>query len=231
MKTLSLLLIASLSLGMLACGEEETTAPQPQVGLSFNTVTAAAPVNGRTASTNSLSFSSGTITLSEIQFEAESDVDSLEVDFELEQDVQVDFATGATSPDISAVAFRPGTYEEIEVEMELQDKGSQPAIVLSGTFTDALGQAHPLRFEFNSGEEFEVEREGAVTFDEGQSVVAQVTFNPVAWFAGVSSEELLTATKNAQGVIVISSTQNTDIFEEVADGLELATEVEIEEED
>ncbi|MFD3003806.1 hypothetical protein ACFS7Z_25850 [Pontibacter toksunensis] len=228
MKASSLLLIASLSLGMLACGEEETAAPQPQVGLSFNTVTAAVPVSGRVASTNSLSFSSGTITLSKVQFEAEGEADSLEVEFELEQDVRIDFATGATSPDISAVAIRPGTYEEIEVEMELQDKGSQPAIVLSGTFTDALGQAHPVRFEFNSGEEFEVEREGTVTFAEGQSAVAQVTFNPISWFAGVSSEEFLTATKNAQGIIFISSTHNTDIFEEVADGLDLATEVEIE---
>lgn len=229
MKALSLLLIGSLSLGLLACGEDEIATPQAQVSLDFNTVTAAAPVNGRMASANSLAFTSGSIVLSQVRFEGESDADSLEVEFEMEQDVTIDFATGATSPDISAAAFQPGTYDEIEVELELQDDGTRPAVVLDGAFTDAEGQSHPIRFEFNSAETFEVEREGTITFAQGQSAVAQVTFNPVAWFAGVSSEQLSAATKNAQGVIVISSTQNTDIFDVVADGLDLATEVEIEE--
>lgn len=224
--------IFPLMLGSLvwlsACDDDSDIVPQAQVGVSFNTVTAAAPVNGRLASTNSLSFTSGTIILSKVRFQGESGADSLEVEFELEQEVQVDFATGATSPDISTVAFRPGTYEEIEVELELRDGNSVPAIVLNGTFTDAGGQAHPVRFEFNSSETFEVEREGTITFAEGQSAVAQVTFNPAAWFAGVSAEELSAATKNGEGVIIISSTQNTDIFDTVADGLDLATDVEIE---
>ncbi|GAB3197021.1 hypothetical protein ABID22_002207 [Pontibacter aydingkolensis] len=227
MKTSSLLLIGSLALGLFAC-DSETAAPQPQVGLSFNTVKEAAAMGARLSAPNSLSFTSGTITLREIQFEVESDADSLEVEFELEQDVTIDFATGATSPDISAITIPAGTYEEFEIEMELQDQGTKPAIMLNGTFTDAQGKAHPIRFEFNSGETFEVEREGVITFAEGQSMVAQVTFDPTAWFAGVSSAQLASAVKNAEGVIVISSTQNTDIFEVVADGLDLATNVEIE---
>ena len=57
--------------------------------------------------------------------------------------------------------------------------------------------------------------------------MAQVTFDPNAWFLEVESEQLASATKNAEGVIVISETQNTNIFDVVADGLDLATEVEI----
>ncbi|MFD2515899.1 hypothetical protein ACFSRY_18655 [Pontibacter locisalis] len=227
MKTSPLLLAGALAFGLFSCDSEDTASPQAQVGLDFVTVKTAAQLNGRVASTNSLSFTSGTIVLSQVQFEGESDVDSLEVEFELEQDVTIDFATGATSPDISAVGFKPGTYEEIEVELELQDSGTKPAVVLNGTFTDAQGQAHPLRFEFNSAETFEVEREGTITFTEGQSSMAQVTFDPTAWFAGVSAAQLSAAAKNAEGVIVISETQNTNIFDIVADGLDLATDVEI----
>ncbi len=47
------------------------------------------------------------------------------------------------------------------------------------------------------------------------------------WFAGVSTNMLEEATKNNEGVIVISETSNIDIFDIVADGLDLATEIEI----
>ncbi|MFD2515920.1 hypothetical protein ACFSRY_18760 [Pontibacter locisalis] len=227
MKSSPLLLVGALAFGLFSCDSEDNASPTAQVGLNFATVNTAAPLNGRLATTSSLAFTSGTIVLSQVQFEGENEADSLEVEFELEQDVTIDFATGATSPDISAVGFKPGTYEEIEVELELQDEGTKPAVVLNGTFTDAQGQQHPVRFEFNSAETFEVEREGTITFTEGQSAVAQVTFDPTAWFAGVTAAQLSAATKNTQGVIVISETQNAGIFDIVADGLDLATEVEI----
>lgn len=223
--------IITLMLGSLmwfsACDSKDTAAPQAQVGLKFVTVKTAFPFNGRVATTNSLAFSSGTIVLSQVRFEGESASGFTEVKFEQEKDVTVDFATGATTPDISAAAFPPGTYRSVDVELELQDSGTKPAVVLNGTFTDGEGRQHPLRFEFNSAETFEVEKEGTIVFAEGQSAVAQVTFNPVAWFAGVSAEQLSAATKDAQGVIVISSTQNANIFDVVADGLDLATEIEI----
>lgn len=234
MKAKSLLLLGSLALGMIACSEDEVMLDQTaqaqadlnksQVNLSFNTVQTSTQVNARTLA-NTLTFTSGFITLREIQFEGETDTDSVEVN--LEQEIKIDFATGLTTPDISALAFQPGTYREIEVEMELQDNGDQPAIVLNGTFTDADGQEHPIRFEFNSGETFEVEKEGTFTFAENESVVTQITFNPNVWFAEVSAEQLSLASKNSEGIIVISSTENTNIFDTAADGLDLATEVEM----
>jgi hypothetical protein len=43
--------------------------------------------------TKELSFSSGTITLRELQFEVETDEDSVEVNFNLEAITEIDFAT------------------------------------------------------------------------------------------------------------------------------------------
>ena len=222
-----LLLTGVLALGMFACGEDEV-APQQhaQVSMSFNTVkTSSGSAGARVLEGNSLVFTSGFITIREIQFEAESATDSVEVN--LEQITKIDFATGVSTPDISGLTIPAGTYREVEVEIELQDGGDGPAVVLNGTYTDGEGLKHPVRFEFNSGETFEVEREGAITFAGGESILAQVTFNPGAWFAEVSNEQLSAATKNAQGVIVISSTQNTNLYNIAADGLDLATEVEI----
>ena len=181
--------------------------------------------NGRVEA-NTLQFTSGTIKLSRIEFEAETDeADSVEV--EIEQVVEIDFATGATTPDLSELTFPIGTYAEVRVELEILDVNNDPSVVLEGTFVDANDQSHPIRFEFNSGETFEVEKEGTIVIEAGAQVLTEVTFDPAVWFAGVTREELSAATKNNEGVIVISETSNPEIFDIVADGLDLATEVEI----
>ena len=202
----------------------------PQIGLKFITVTASFPVSSDLKSTQEpkeLEFTSGFITLSEVSFEVETDEDLVEIEFEIEQNTVIDFATGGTDPDISYVEIPAGTYNEMEVEVELQDEGDNPSMVLHGTYVDTEGASHPVRFEFNSGETFEVEKEGTITLATNESVLAQITFDPTVWFAGVSNEQMSQATKDNEGVIVISSTQNPDIFDTVTDGLDLATEVEI----
>tara|TARA_Y100001972_G_scaffold91682_1_gene112254 strand:+ start:989 stop:1738 length:750 start_codon:yes stop_codon:yes gene_type:complete len=215
-----------LAVFMLASCSNDDEMSNATVSMSFkgNTSTIGVP-NGRVQA-NSLEFTSGTIRLIQIQFEAETDEeDSIEAD--IEQVVEIDFATGATTPDLSDLVFPVGTYTEIEVELELLDENNIPSVVIEGTFTDANDETHPIRFEFNSGETFEVEKEGQITIGEGANVIAEVTFDPGVWFAGVTMEELSMATKNNDGVIVISETSNAEIFDIVADGLDLATEVEI----
>ncbi|MEN8251264.1 MAG: hypothetical protein ABFS32_20195 [Bacteroidota bacterium] len=200
----------------------------PRITLEFKTVKSTAKKSSNfNTLTNGISFSSGFITICEVQFQVETDDDSIKVEFDLDLITKIDFATGATSPDISDINIPAGTYHEVEVEIELQDEGDEPAVVLHGSYTDAQGTAHNLRFEYNSGETFEIEREGTITFATDESVIAQVTFDPSAWFAEVSMEQLSEATRNGDGIIVISSTQNADIFDVVADGLDLATELEL----
>ena len=206
-----------------SCSEDEVS--QAQIQLSFNPVNTSQSISAGRIKANSLEFTDGSIRITAIQFEAETDNDSIEVNWE--QNVVIDFATGSTSPDLSALTFPVGTYREVEVEIELLDENTYPSIVINGTFTDSNNNTHPIRFEFNSGETFEVEKEGTVTFGEGDRVLSQVVFNPGAWFAEVSSAELEAATKDSSGVIVISSTQNSKIYNIVADGLDVATEVEI----
>ena len=228
MRAKNLVVAAALVFGMFACGEDEVAPVQEstQVSLAFNTVKTSTGSGsaGERVLASGLSFSSGFITIREVQFEAESDTDSVEVS--LEQVTKIDFATGVSTPDISGLVIPAGTYREVEVEIELQDNGDEPAVVLNGSFVND-GVSTPVRFEFNSGETFEVEKEGMITFAGGESIVAQVTFDPNVWFLGVESEQLLSATKNAEGIIVISATQNANIFDVVADGLDLATEVKI----
>jgi len=229
LKVLALATLMATGFSFTSCEEDKQS--EPQIGLKFNTVQNPITLNSGLKSTQQakeISFNSGFITLREVQFEVETDADSVEVNFNLEAITEIDFATGETNPDISYAKIPAGTYNAMEVEIELQDDGDAPSVVLNGTFVDIEGVSHDIRFEFNSGETFEVEKEGTITFDTNQSALAQVTIDPTAWFAEVTASQLSAATKNDNGVIVISSTQNPEIFGMAADGLDMATDVEIE---
>ncbi|WP_300434012.1 hypothetical protein [Christiangramia sp.] len=228
-KLLMVTLIASLS----ACSSDENSTAQPILSVNFNTVTSLFNTQGQTASVSKQAsggnfvFDDGFITLTAMEYEAESENDLESVEFELEQVVVIDFATGIPSPDIRAIEIPAGIYEEVSVELEILDETDEPSVVLTGTYTSPGGTSTPIRFEFNSGETFEVEREGTIVFAENESAVAQITFDPSAWFAGVTDNHMADATQY-DGVIVISESQNSEIFDLVADGLDLATELEIE---
>ena len=119
----------------------------------------------------------------------------------------------------------------MEVEIELRESSEEPGILLNGVFTSSDGVEHPIRFEFNSEETFEVEREGVIVLGENQVAITQITLDPILWFASITEADLGNITTDSDGVIVISATQNTEIFDKVADGLDLASEVEVENED
>lgn len=224
MKIKSLVMLIGLAFVMFACNDDETN--NARLNLDFNTVTTVDNANQRAIS-NGLVFTDGIITLNEISFSAETENDIMEIEFELEQKTVIDFATGTTTPDIGGINIPAGTYEEVEIEIELDDDAEEPGIMLAGTFTDN-GGSHPVRFELNSSETFEVEKSGTVIFESGVTALAEITLDPHVWFATVTADQLAAAMKNDEGVIVISNTSNTTIYDKAVDGLELATDVEIE---
>ncbi len=234
----SKLLALTILAGTSACSSDDSTEQleqdQTTLSVNFNTVTSPFEVQAERFSSNKQAsggnfvFNDGFITISELEYEAESENDLETVEFELEQMVVIDFTTGIPTPDIRTISIPAGTYEEVEIELELFDETDEPSVVLNGTYTSPDGTTHPVRFEFNSDEEFEVEREGTIVFTENQSAIAEITFDPSFWFAGVTDEHMESANKNMDGIIVISEEDNTDIFDIVEEGFEFATDLEIE---
>lgn len=233
MKNFSFKLLLVLAVTFVSCSPESDLTPESQIGVQFHTVHSdlSTQANSKDAqlksASGSLTFTTGYIAIGKLEFEAEADNDSIEIEFELEQNTIIDFATGFTTPDISNIYIPAGTYEEVEVEIELREESEEPAILLYGTYTTPDGVQHDIRFEFSSEESFEVEREGVILLEEHQVAVAEITFDPVAWFAEVTDENLENATKETDGTIVVSSSQNVEIYGIVADGLELASEMEM----
>ncbi len=226
----SKLLVVFLIVGLSACSSDDSSG-RPVLSVNFNTMISSfstqsqSALFNRQASGGSFIFNEGFITLIAMEYEAENGLESVE--FELEGAVVIDFATGIPNPDIRDIAIPAGTYEEVSVELEILDETDEPSVVLNGTYTSPEGSTMPVRFEFNSGETFEVEREGTIVFAEDQSAVAEITFDPSIWFAKVTDDHMVDANQT-NGVIVISEDQNSEIFDIVADGLDLATELEIE---
>lgn len=224
MRNLNYLMLA-LAFMMFGCDNSDE-ANDPKLDVVFTTTTSNNTAQ-RISNANGLDFTEGTIRLKEVKFEYESDNDSVEVEYDLDQTVLLDYATGATTPDISAITIPAGTYNEVEFEFELEPLDTEPAIVIEGTFTYS-GETTPIRFEFNYEDTFELSYEGSVTLGTDVTAVAEIVLDANAWFAAVTAEELAAANINNDGVIVISKDVNRDIFNTASDGLELATDVKIE---
>lgn len=177
------------------------------------------------AAAPAVTFTDGFITIREIEFEAENEAIGRRISIEHEQIVRIDFATGETTPTLEPVLIPAGTYSYVSISVELLDESDEPGMVLLGTYTRTDGSTVPLRFEFNSGEVFEAEGED-VTFGEEMSAMALITFDPGVWFSVISANRLDNA-ELVNGVLVVSETVNEDIFNDVADRLDEATEVTI----
>ena len=225
-QSLILTIFSLFIIGIVLVGcEKEEDIKKPTLQLEFNTVTSVADLKSTPA--NSLQFSEGHIILESIEFEAESDVDSLEAEFEIESFITIDFATGESNPDVSDIQIKPGTYTEIEIELELWDEDHEPAIDLDGIWTDSEGNEHTIRFLFDSGQDFSLEKEGEFTLTEGTTMIAEITFDPSIWFSGVSPDMISNADRDEDEVIIISSDINTAIYDIVEEKIDLVSEVEI----
>ena len=221
--------IIALTAIIILGGCEKDNTEGPRLGLEFQAVKSGTFLPDQSKALNGeLIINSGTILFGSVEFEAESESDLMEIEFELDGDVVFDFETVETTPDISYIAVPAGTYEEIEIEMEIKDGGDTPSIVMEGVYTDREGTEHPLRFEFNADQAFEVEMEGSIVFEADVSFIALVTIDPASWFREVTDNDMTIATKNEDNVIVISSTSNISIYNTVSAGLELASDLEFE---
>ncbi len=224
-KTVVLAIFSLAMIGLISC-EKETTLRSPTLQLVFDTKTSSTSLKNTLA--NNIEFTDGRIILENISFEAESDTDSIQLEFEINAFITIDFATGEITPDVSAIEILPGYYTEIELEFELWDQTEQPSIYLEGTYTDTNGTPHPVRLIMPVGQTFSLEIEGQFNIQEHTSMIALITIDPGAWFIGKAGELLSSATTNSEGVIVISPDHNYAIYDLVKDAIDDMSEIEIE---
>lgn len=125
-----------------------------------------------------------------------------------------------------------GTFTSLDVIYETFNQGTDVAIQLDGVYTNQSQQNIPFRFEFNAIEDFLVAAiengSGQIVLDKDVSETPILSINPNYWFQNININLWEDATLyDVDGVqtILINSTTNEDIYDEVLDYIEQSGEL------
>lgn len=216
---LTMFLLTAVSLFLISCSKDEDGG---QISYKIKPVNSSASVGTTVsgsglvvaANTNSsIIWTSGTLNISEIDFEAESEQN--EVEFELKKFISVDLAN--LSPVLGSISIPDGTYEEVELKIVLKNSSTNAyPLTLKGAYTDASGRTTPVEFYFNEELELEVEAENVVV--ESNNYIGLINFELNRLISQVSSTDFSDAVKT-DGKIIISSTSNVHIYNKIKSSL------------
>jgi len=175
-------------------------------------------INKDTSTSGHLVFDGGYIIVEQINFLG-GRKQGKDVDIAYNINSKADFATGLTIPLIN-MDIPQGTYKKIDIDIKVNKKDTEPAILLIGAYINDSLQSIPLRFEFNSGITFEIEpksKDGSneIVLIEDIPATSTIIFDPVYWFDTVTKAILDSAAKediNGIPTILISINNNDNIF-------------------
>ncbi len=173
-------------------------------------------------SNSSITWTSGSLYINEIDFEAESK--NTEIEFELKKPVSVDLFN--LSPLLGSVSIPDGTYDEVELKLELKKSDTNMPLTLKGTYTDANGAKIPVEFYFNEDFELEVEAEDLIV-NGSNDYLGLINVQLNKFMTNVISADLSNASKT-NGVIVISSTSNANLYSKLKANLKAFAECDFE---
>lgn len=157
-------------------------------------------------SNSSITWTSGSLYISEIDFEAKSK--NVGIEYELKQAVNVDLFN--LSPLLGSITIPDGTYDEVELKLELKKSTSNIPLTLKGSYTDANGAKIPVEFYFNEEFEVEVEAENLVV-NGNRDYIGLINIQLNKFMTNIISADLSSASKT-NGVIIISSTSNMNLY-------------------
>ena len=236
----TLLIAFALTFTLVSCDESESNDPSmARVNLEMRATTSASSIsNGRTQNSG-LEFLEVMIGVTEIELEIDdeesgNDDDDSEGDdddddeIEFEGNFIVDLVNGTSTPDFGVADIVPGTYEEIEIEMEPILSDSNTMFVVF-EFTPEGANA-PVRVEYSNDFdiEFEFESQAGYVLDANDLTQLLVLVDLDALFLGV---DLNSASADVDGTIRINSNSNADLANVIAGNLDDAIEAGEDEDD
>lgn len=174
-------------------------------------------------SASSLTWNSGHITLSEINFEAEQDTSEIEYEFKNVSNVDL----FNLSPVLGSINVPKGTYKEVELKVKLDSSGtSTPALSLKGTYIDENSHSIPVEFYFNEDMEMEAKAKDFLV-DGTKDYLGLINIQLNKILADVNSSDMNGATQT-NGVIIISSSSNVELYNKIKGGIAAWADTEFE---
>lgn len=158
-------------------------------------------------SNSSLTWTSGNLNITEIDFEAENN--NAEIEYELKDLYNINLFT--LSPVLGNITIPDGTYDEVELKLKLKKSiTSDLPLTLKGSYTNSVGTKMPVEFYFNEEFEMEVEAEDLVVSGT-TDYLALINVQLNKFLTNVTSADLNDAVKT-NGTIVISATSNANLY-------------------
>ncbi|MFW6100714.1 MAG: hypothetical protein ACOC90_04955, partial [Bacteroidota bacterium] len=221
---IKILLAAVLSLLVMftACEEDEQSG-NGQVGLKFQ----AAHVADMLKATDTLEFDSAMVGITEIEIEQEADDDDEadDMEYEYEGSYQLDLLAGTKLSDI--VAIEPGTYHELEAEIEAVPEDGH-SVYVEARYTNSNGETFPVVFHTDESIEFEVENEQGIQISDQEIKDLILRIDLYALFDEI---DLDNADVDDDGTIFINETHNASMAEKLEEYLDDHSEFEEDDDD
>lgn len=175
---------------------------------------------GRT--TGVFTWTSGFLSVTEIEFEAEKEDDDTEIEFKSKTAQRIDLFSPLSS--LGFINVPPGLYEEVEFEVHIATTATAPAFELKGTYNMI-----PIVFQLNEALEIEAEFED-VTIAPNADLNAIVSLNLDLLTNGITDAALSAATLT-NGEIVISSTSNVALYNIIRANMNKIADIEVDDDD
>lgn len=157
----------------------------------------------KSTQSETFTFSKALVGISKIDFEMETD--SEDQDFEYEGTFQFNILTGASSPAISSVEITPGTYHELEINIE-NVLTSGKSIEIFGTYDN--GTTYQFEFTSTLNEDYDIQNTTGITATIGETVNFVLYLDLESLFNGV---DFTTADMDNDNIIKINSSSNSSL--------------------
>lgn len=233
-KTLAMAFLLALGIVLQSCSDSDDPSTT-RVGLQMKATTNLSSLRTGRTQNSGLEFQQVLIGVTEIEFEtleeeqsedsdeyedADGDGEDDSEEIEFEGEYVVDLINGTSTPDFGISTLLPGVYEEVELEMEpILDGGNTMFIVFEYT----PGGGTPVTVEYSNSYdiEFELEKDGGFTVDEGSLNRLLILLDLDALFSGVN---LNAAEAGTDGIVRINENSNPGLASAIENNLDKVLE-------
>lgn len=198
-------------------------------GVSYQLKTANRTSSVARVLAGTVQWNSGYAWVKEIEFEAEKDGNNSgsgnnnsEIEFKTETRQKIDLFAPVSA--LGTIQVPQGTYDEIKFEVEVFPNNGEAAFLLNGSYTNN-GVTTPVTFRIDLPVEVETKKDN-FTISNSASYTAVTTFDLSLLTQGITAAMLDAATRT-NGVIVISSTSNVNLYDTIFDRLRNCGGIEI----
>lgn len=214
--------VATVVLG--GCKKDATSASDNQgtgnLMYEFSTSDRSADVGGRTSST--FIWTGGYASVSEIRFDAKGDN---KLEYRSRTPITINLFDSVSS--IGGLTIPSGTYRKAKVKVEFEPTSTASALELRGTYTSNNNVAVPLIFRIDKDFEvkYEIREPFTITDTTQYSITNTLPLNGL--LNNINDAMISNATRDNNGVIVVSSASNTNLYNLIIKAFDDALRVKI----